>query len=402
MSQIYMDVDVALSEVPVNVTALIDDTDFVTLETAIAYNAAGMSLAWHFVTTAGSYTVTSVTPTTAGDHDWTNQGGAKYTLEIPASGGTINNDTEGFGWFEGTITGVLPFRGPTITFRAAALNDALCDGGDNLDVNVVELGGATQSATDLTSLAGKFTGITSVAEWLGLIAGKQTGDATARTEIRATGAGAGTFDETTDSQEALRDRGDAAWTTGGGGGGGGGGGSSPTVEEIRTEMDNNSTKLAAIVADTNELQTDDIPSLIAALNDPTAGAVADAVWEENSADHTTSTTFGGQLQDVYHADIQLTIDGANTQDEYTITWFNNGARVTSGITLPTIQVVKRSDGTDLIAENTPTEIGSIGSFKYDETSNRVTNGEAVLVLVGATIGGSVRTFSKLLGRDASS
>jgi len=50
-----------------------------------------------------------------------------------------------------------------------------------------------------------FSGITSLAEWLGLIAGKQSGDATARTEIRATGAGSGTFDETTDSLEALRD-----------------------------------------------------------------------------------------------------------------------------------------------------------------------------------------------------
>ena len=59
--------------------------------------------------------------------------------------------------------------------------------------------GAVATASALTSLAGKFTGITSVAEWLGLIAGKQVGDTTARTEIRATGAGAGTFDETTDS-----------------------------------------------------------------------------------------------------------------------------------------------------------------------------------------------------------
>jgi len=64
-----------------------------------------------------------------------------------------------------------------------------------------------------------FTGITSLAEWLGLIAGKQTANSTARTEIRATGAGSGTYDETTDSQEAIRDRGDAAWTGSGSGGG---------------------------------------------------------------------------------------------------------------------------------------------------------------------------------------
>jgi len=50
-----------------------------------------------------------------------------------------------------------------------------------------------------------FSGITSLAQWLGLLAGKQTGNSTARTEVRATGAGSGTFDETTDSQEALRD-----------------------------------------------------------------------------------------------------------------------------------------------------------------------------------------------------
>lgn len=58
-----------------------------------------------------------------------------------------------------------------------------------------------------------FSGITSLAQWLGLIAGKQTGNSTARTELRATGAGSGTFDETTDSAEALRDRGDASWAT---------------------------------------------------------------------------------------------------------------------------------------------------------------------------------------------
>lgn len=61
--------------------------------------------------------------------------------------------------------------------------------------------------------AALFSGITSLAQWLGLIAGKQTGNSTARTELRATGAGSGTFDETTDSTEAIRDRGDSAWST---------------------------------------------------------------------------------------------------------------------------------------------------------------------------------------------
>src|SRR3990167_10978782 len=51
-----------------------------------------------------------------------------YSIEIPASGGvSINNDAEGFGWFTGFCTGVLPWRGPTIGLRASGLNDAMVD-----------------------------------------------------------------------------------------------------------------------------------------------------------------------------------------------------------------------------------------------------------------------------------
>jgi hypothetical protein len=57
-----------------------------------------------------------------------------------------------------------------------------------------------------------------------------------------------TFDTATDSLEALRNRGDAAWITGGGG-------AAPTVEQIRTEMDNNSTKLAKIKSIANFIRT---------------------------------------------------------------------------------------------------------------------------------------------------
>lgn len=54
---------------------------------------------------------------------------------------------------------------------------------------------------------------------------------------------------TTDTLEAIRDRGDAAWTTATGF-------STHSAADVRTEIDSNSTQLAAIVADTNELQTD--------------------------------------------------------------------------------------------------------------------------------------------------
>jgi len=128
MPDLWMDVDAALAEVPVNILPLLDDTDFKTRETAVAYNAAGMDLVWNFVTAAGAFTQTVVTPTTGGNYDWTHQGDGVYTIEIPASGGaSINNDTEGFGWFTGMATGVLPWRGPIIGFRAAGLNDALIE-----------------------------------------------------------------------------------------------------------------------------------------------------------------------------------------------------------------------------------------------------------------------------------
>ena len=146
MPDMYLDVDVALAEVPVNVFPLTDDTDFKTRETAVAYNAAGMDLVWNFVTSAGAYTQTAVTPTTAGVYDWTHQGDGMYSIEIPASGGaSINNDTEGYGWFTGFVTGVMPWRGPVIGFRAAAINDALLDGGDNLDVDINLPAGAIPS-----------------------------------------------------------------------------------------------------------------------------------------------------------------------------------------------------------------------------------------------------------------
>jgi hypothetical protein len=137
MADLIMVVDTALAEVPVNLMPLVDDTDFKTIEGAVAYNAAGMALRWHFVTVAGAYTVTSVTPTTGGDYDWTDQGDSGiYTIEIPASGGaSINNDTEGFGWFTGVATGVLPWRGPVIQFSPAHIAHGLVTGTEFLQVD---------------------------------------------------------------------------------------------------------------------------------------------------------------------------------------------------------------------------------------------------------------------------
>jgi hypothetical protein len=96
-------------------------------------------------------------------------------------------------------------------------------------VNVTKVGGTsvsgpndlkadvTQIQTDVSALltripATLFSGITSLAKWFGLLAGK-TADAGALAELQATTAGA-SFSNTTDSLEAIRDRGDAAWVGG--------------------------------------------------------------------------------------------------------------------------------------------------------------------------------------------
>jgi hypothetical protein len=133
-------------------------------------------------------------------------------------------------------------------------------GTGNVIPTVTTLTNAPSDSSGVTTLlsrvpSGIFTGITSLAQWLGLIAGKQTGNSTARTEIRATGAGSGTFDETTDSQEAVRDRGDAAWTT-------------ATGFSTHSAADVWASATRVLTAATN-----------------ISGPIADQVWEEAIADH---------------------------------------------------------------------------------------------------------------------
>ena len=155
---------------------------------------------------------------------------------------------------------------------------------------------------------------------------------------------------TTDSLQALRDRGDSAWIT-------------------ATSVDLNADQSSVTIGTTT--------------------SVSNGVTLASS-------------EDVYHADIKFTDDDANSQDEYTVTWYKNAVPLTSGITSPTIQVVKRSDGTDLVASTAMTEIGSMGSYKYDESSNRIADGEAYKVVTAATIDSGSRTFMINVSRDSTS
>lgn len=146
---------------------------------------------------------------------------------------------------QGAFGVITAYTGATKTVTLAAGPTFTIAAKDNLmvlaPVDVYSIGGTAQTAGDIYARLGApagasmsadiaavktdtgnltsritstlFSGITQLSHWLGAIAGKQSANATALTEIRATGAGSGTFDPTTDSVEAIRDRGDAAWTT---------------------------------------------------------------------------------------------------------------------------------------------------------------------------------------------
>lgn len=101
-------------KVPINVAPITDDTG--AIDSGLVYDEPGLLLVWVFTTSAGETTETAVTPTdTGGLHDWTDLG-ITYKIEIPASGGTINNDTAGTGYFMGDCTATLPWRGPLVRF----------------------------------------------------------------------------------------------------------------------------------------------------------------------------------------------------------------------------------------------------------------------------------------------
>lgn len=101
----------------------------------------------------------------------------------------------------------------------------------------------------------------------------------------------------------------------------------------------------------------------------------------------------------YYAKIDLTIDTNNTRDEYTVGWYSGGSVLLTGVTSPTINVINRT-GATLIPTTGMTQINSTHVFAYNETTNRVTAGDAVIITAQGTIGGSTRTWRNLLARDS--
>ena len=205
----------------------VDATDFATRETGLSSFTVYRS--------RNGGTATAMTTPTVAELDATNMPGV-YTLlldeDMTIGGG---NDTEEM-VFHITQASMAPVTRTIELFVPTDVAAALAtyDGPTN-----AELTAGFAALNDLSAADVNAEVDTALSDY----------DAPTNTEMVAafTEIKGATFSGTTDSLEAIRDRGDAEWTTGAGG-------SSPTAADIRAEIDSNSTQLAVILADTNELQ----------------------------------------------------------------------------------------------------------------------------------------------------
>jgi hypothetical protein len=114
----------------------------------------------------------------------------------------------------------------------------------------------------------------------------------------------------------------------------------------------------------------------------------------------TAAMFAVELH-VYAARLGYREDAGGEVDQYTALWFKDGVELAAAsIASPTIQVIRRSSGADLIAQTAMEWDAADAMLKYDATDEeRNINGEVVKVVVAATIDGATRTVSVLRHRD---
>ena len=266
----YKPVDTAITMV---VGPCIDDTDFKSLEEAIAYNAAGMDVSLIVEKIDGTTAVTAITLTTGGTSDWTHKDGGYYEIEVTAA----QNAEEGVAYIRGVCTGVLPFESAHYNIVKANVYDSLIKGTDLLQIDLTQIGGGAQSATDLKDFADAgydpaTNKITGTADMRGTDSAALASEALTNatwTNAKAVALGdwinGGRLDvildaivaDTNELQGDWKNTGrldnlldacntitpDAA-------------GVAPTAGEIKTAIEAAGSHLALIMADTNELQLD--------------------------------------------------------------------------------------------------------------------------------------------------
>jgi hypothetical protein len=106
------------------------------------------------------------------------------------------------------------------------------------------------------------------------------------------------------------------------------------------------------------------------------------------------------VQSIYQAKVTLTDDNSGGVDLYLVSIFKDGVPILSGITSPTIQVIKASDGSDLVASTALTQVASTGFYKKSEASSRVVSGSGYIAKVAATIDSTTLAWSQPVSRDS--
>ena len=132
--------------VQIMVGPLIDDTDFKSRETGVAYNAAGMDVDLLKSSDTGTPTTTAITLTTGGTNDWIELSGGYYYVEITAA----QNNVEGKLKLIGIATGILHFESIEYDVVPQAVYNSLVAGSDTLQVDVTQWLG-TAAATPTTA-----------------------------------------------------------------------------------------------------------------------------------------------------------------------------------------------------------------------------------------------------------
>lgn len=100
----------------------------------------------------------------------------------------------------------------------------------------------------------------------------------------------------------------------------------------------------------------------------------------------------------YFIDVAYRRDESNVRDEYDVRFYDGAEEITGGISSANI-VVKKRDGTDLVASTALTNVAGSAVWQLNESTNRQTAGDTYAVMVTATIDGVSRTLYASVGRD---
>lgn len=181
--------------------------------------------------------------------------------------------------------------------------------------------GAPAGASVSADIASNSTNISTILSRLGAITGSGINTVLGFFRALANKAAAltptdlssgGTFDNTADSLEAIRDRGDAAWT---GTGGGTADWTAGEKEQIRSALGVDGTKTAATGGQLQDVKakTDNLPADPAGVsNIPTAEQIEDQVLDSLASEHNTALTIGAKINAAGSSSDPM----ANTADAY--------------------------------------------------------------------------------------